>query len=482
MVRPIHCALSLVLVASLGQAAFAQSAQLRVLAPNSAPIRAVSRPSLHNGVYAGFGLRSSDSRYGIYAGRLSDPPGTLPTMIAAEGDPIPNNPPRIFGFLRIPTVWNGLAYFTGGPTGASTLSDGTYARGLDGGPLSVVADRLSGFEPWIELPFAGADGLAFVNQGVTSGTGAGISLWTYDHRLIPLVSYDQPLADGTQVSSTTASRVAYGGDTIAYSMRAGFPDHNAAGMGVFAYNTTSGQTTRVVDMTTPIPGDGRLMEILGAVDTDGSLVAFGAGNGHLYFGGTAAVCVANVDGSDLRTIVRTGQPMPGLPGRTHFSVGNSAVSNGIVWFQSTYRDGANERLNLFAHILATNTTIPVILFTQSIAGVTSNTPWFDPRGVDGLDAVIECEAPTANMGVSILTLVHAHINLPPTCLADMDNGTGSGTPDGGVTIDDLLFYLAVYEAGVARADVDNGTATGTPDGGVTIDDLLYFLLRFEAGC
>ena len=33
-----------------------------------------------------------------------------------------------------------------------------------------------------------------------------------------------------------------------------------------------------------------------------------------------------------------------------------------------------------------------------------------------------------------------------------------------------------------RADVDDGTATGTPDGGVTIDDLLYYLQRFEAGC
>ncbi len=70
----------------------------------------------------------------------------------------------------------------------------------------------------------------------------------------------------------------------------------------------------------------------------------------------------------------------------------------------------------------------------------------------------------------------------PSCVADMDNGTGAGTPDGGVTIDDLLFYLAVYAAGAPRADVDNGSSTGTPDGGVTIDDLLYYLLRYEAGC
>ena len=32
------------------------------------------------------------------------------------------------------------------------------------------------------------------------------------------------------------------------------------------------------------------------------------------------------------------------------------------------------------------------------------------------------------------------------------------------------------------ADVDDGSGSGVPDGGVTIDDLLYFLLRYEAGC
>jgi hypothetical protein len=49
-------------------------------------------------------------------------------------------------------------------------------------------------------------------------------------------------------------------------------------------------------------------------------------------------------------------------------------------------------------------------------------------------------------------------------------------------VDDLLYYLQVFADGVARADVDDGSSTGTRDGGVTIDDLLYFLQRFEAGC
>ncbi|QQS09317.1 MAG: hypothetical protein IPK69_01440 [Phycisphaerales bacterium] len=68
------------------------------------------------------------------------------------------------------------------------------------------------------------------------------------------------------------------------------------------------------------------------------------------------------------------------------------------------------------------------------------------------------------------------------CVADMDDGTGTGTPDGGVTIDDLLYYIGIFGGGSIQADVDDGSGTGTPDGGVTIDDLLYFINRFNAGC
>jgi hypothetical protein len=71
---------------------------------------------------------------------------------------------------------------------------------------------------------------------------------------------------------------------------------------------------------------------------------------------------------------------------------------------------------------------------------------------------------------------------PPRCPADVDDGTGTGTPDGGVTIEDLLYYLAIFSDGDVRADLDDGSSTGTPDGGVTIEDLLYFLDRFQNGC
>jgi hypothetical protein len=68
------------------------------------------------------------------------------------------------------------------------------------------------------------------------------------------------------------------------------------------------------------------------------------------------------------------------------------------------------------------------------------------------------------------------------CVADFDDGSGNGYPDCGVTIDDLLYYLVIFENGVVFADIDDGSGTGVPDGGVTIDDLLYYLLRFEQGC
>lgn len=69
-----------------------------------------------------------------------------------------------------------------------------------------------------------------------------------------------------------------------------------------------------------------------------------------------------------------------------------------------------------------------------------------------------------------------------SCVADVDDGSGIGTCDGSANVDDLLWYLARFEAGDQRSDVDDGTSTGSPDGGVTIDDLLFYLVRFEAGC
>jgi hypothetical protein len=70
------------------------------------------------------------------------------------------------------------------------------------------------------------------------------------------------------------------------------------------------------------------------------------------------------------------------------------------------------------------------------------------------------------------------------CPADLDDGSGTGTKDGGIDINDLLYFLEKFEQGNIAADLDNDgdPAIGVPDGGVDISDLLFFLARFEAGC
>ena len=84
-----------------------------------------------------------------------------------------------------------------------------------------------------------------------------------------------------------------------------------------------------------------------------------------------------------------------------------------------------------------------------------------------------------------VTIVEPLTGVPPAVKirpADLDNGAGTGTPDGGVDINDLLYFLVQFEAGSAEADLANNAGLGFPDGGVDINDLLFFLAHFEAGC
>ncbi len=118
-----------------------------------------------------------------------------------------------------------------------------------------------------------------------------------------------------------------------------------------------------------------------------------------------------------------------------------------------------------------------------------------PRGLAFLDsgellhtvgAAVRAFLPPAGAPFTLFSLGSAQyaniLDLTPTCVADIDDGSGTGTPDGGVDISDLLYYLFLFDAGDLDADVDDGSSTGTPDGGVDISDLLYFLVRFDAGC
>jgi hypothetical protein len=79
------------------------------------------------------------------------------------------------------------------------------------------------------------------------------------------------------------------------------------------------------------------------------------------------------------------------------------------------------------------------------------------------------------------TLTGLKVPLAP-CIADLDDGSGTGVADGGIDINDLLFFLAMYEAGDLNADIDDGGGWGIGDFGVDINDLLMFLDHYEAGC
>jgi glycosidase len=118
-------------------------------------------------------------------------------------------------------------------------------------------------------------------------------------------------------------------------------------------------------------------------------------------------------------------------------------------------------------------SISVMAFVCSPSGSLSNQvlPGV-PFGTANLNATPNFQSIT---GVQYLT-----ITIP--AVADVDNGSNTGTRDGAVDINDLLYFLASFESGANAADLDDGSATGTTDGGVDINDLLFFLAHFEAGC
>lgn len=121
--------------------------------------------------------------------------------------------------------------------------------------------------------------------------------------------------------------------------------------------------------------------------------------------------------------------------------------------------------------------VEILAARTDIAGAIGYSPGL--RGATGTDPC----------GTNPNTAVSNQLETPPaepqchgSCVADFDDGSRTGTPDESVTIDDLLYYLGLFEAGDSCGDIDDGSGTGTQDQGVGIADLVYFLVRFEAGC
>lgn len=68
-----------------------------------------------------------------------------------------------------------------------------------------------------------------------------------------------------------------------------------------------------------------------------------------------------------------------------------------------------------------------------------------PGDLGSYDVVVQtaCAARTSNAAALTLRTT----GCPSTCVADVDDGTGTGSPDGGVTIDDLLYFLQRFTDG-----------------------------------
>jgi hypothetical protein len=116
----------------------------------------------------------------------------------------------------------------------------------------------------------------------------------------------------------------------------------------------------------------------------------------------------------------------------------------------------------------------------------NDTPFSNQRAPDGPGAARAVAAwQGTNSGSASYTIAltgACRAGGAPVCVADFDDGSGTGTRDGGVDINDLLYYQLIYQNGLAAADIDDGSGSGTRDGGVDINDLLYYVIRFEAGC
>lgn len=90
----------------------------------------------------------------------------------------------------------------------------------------------------------------------------------------------------------------------------------------------------------------------------------------------------------------------------------------------------------------------------------------------------------ARLDRAATTAVACFASSASCCPGDLDDGSGTGTRDESVTVEDLVYFLRAYAAGDLAADLDDdGSIAGQdPDGAVTIEDLLFMLAHFDGAC
>ncbi len=185
-----------------------------------------------------------------------------------------------------------------------------------------------------------------------------------------------------------------------------------------------------------------------------------AGAGASVVSGFTDLSIANGASAFAVTSPSAGTVLHPGPATVSWSVGNTnnpPISCASVSISLSIDDGGSFTIPLgtFPNTGSASVVLPDVVATSRVR-------------VDGVGEIFFAISPA--------------FEIAEPCVADVDDGSGTGTPDNGVTIDDLVYYLTIFESGNGQADVDDGSGTGTPDGGVTIDDLIYYLTRFEAGC
>lgn len=216
--------------------------------------------------------------------------------------------------------------------------------------------------------------------------------------------------------------------------------------------------------------------------TGGTALALAAGEAHgdgridLAFG-------ASANGPVVRTLANAGSigidcPVPAVRICPRGSAGLPLVATGIAPFEFRWQISSLSEPFGWVDVADGPLVIGGVVW-GTISGSSTHTLRAQPDpltyyvgSVLRFRAIVTSPCGTVTSDDAVLTV----------CVADTDDGSETGTCDGGVTIDDLLYYLQIFEVGNLAADINDGSSTGAPDGGLTIDDLLYYLTRFESDC
>jgi hypothetical protein len=292
----------------------------------------------------------------------------------------------------------------------------------------------------------------------------------------------QPIVDGVDAPARDVNPI---------SVRVPFPEPAAGTWAFQAFETINDAgidgtwSTVSFALASAPPPTPPTAEDLGTISQThaGELVsgaALGAGEVRWYRFTTTGDALAGGSFLDITTLGSSLSPNQFGPDDTMFAV---YTLNGAVY--ATDDDDSAGFLSQLS-FGATAPTRPAdgtgILFSGQDGELPAGT-YYLAVGAFRLDAGAEFNAVSTGTTTGTINLTfRTDLAGEPECVADFDDGSGTGTRDGGVTIDDLVYYLGLFGQGDINADIDNGTFTGTRDQGVTIDDLIYYLIRFAAGC